>query len=380
MSAVLGRSGAVAATAPDGGVAAHYGDPMREQRALVRGAAVVDLSHLGVLAVTGRDRLTWLDTLSSQWLRDLAPGVGAELLLLDPNGRVEHAAALLDDGETTLLVTESGRAEPLAQFLDSMRFMLDVQVTVREDVAVLGTIAAGDGAALAVLAAPDPPVQVHGIWRDPWPGVVPGGTRYALLPDDATHPGRQTPGALVLLPADALEDAVAAVERAGGAIAGTMAWEALRIAAWRPRLAREVDHRSLPHELDWLRTAVHLNKGCYRGQEGVARTFSTGRPPRRLVMLHLDGSEHLIPEAGADVALGEKVVGRVTSVARHHELGPIALAVLKRSTDAAAEVQVAGPGGAIAASQEVIVSPDGLGEGRPQPRGPLAGGLRRRTL
>lgn len=80
------------------------------------------------------------------------------------------------------------------------------------------------------------------------------------------------------------------------------------------------------------------------------------------------------------MALGEKVVGRVTSVARHHELGPIALAVLKRSTDAAAEVQVAGPGGAIAASQEVIVSPDGLGEGRPQPRGPLAGGLRRRTL
>lgn len=376
----------MAATAPDAGVAAHYGDPVREQRALARGLAAVDLSHLGVVSVRGRDRLTWLDTLSSQWLRDLPPGGSAELLLLDVNGRVEHAAAVLDDGERTLLVTEPDHAETLAQFLDSMRFMLDVQVEVLEDLAVLGVVAP-DGVeaataltALTAQAAPSVAIDVVGLWRDPWPGVVPGGTRYARLPDDAAHPGHETPAALVVLKAETLDAALAALEGAGGSLAGTLAWEALRVAAWRPRLAREVDHRTLPHELDWLRTSVHLEKGCYRGQEGVARTFSTGRPPRRLVMLHLDGSEHLLPEPGAEVALGEKVVGRVTSVARHHDLGPIALAVLKRATDPAADLLVAGPGGAVAASQELIVDPDGLGEGRPQQRGPLAGGLRRRTL
>ena len=144
---------------------------------------------------------------------------------------------------------------------------------------------------------------------------------------------------------------------AGARLAGTWATEALRIAAWRPRWS-DVDHRTIPHELDLLRTAVHLTKGCYRGQETVARVHNLGRPPRRLVLLHLDGSGHVLPEPGAQVMAGERAVGTVTSVARHHELGPIALAVVRRSVPAQDTLLVAAPDGAVAAAQEIVVSPD----------------------
>jgi len=134
-------------------------------------------------------------------------------------------------------------------------------------------------------------------------------------------------------------------------LAGMWAAEALRVAAWRPRLGFETDQRTIPHEVDWLRTAVHLHKGCYRGQETVARVHNLGRPPRRLVFLHLDGSGHTLPGRGVEVEAGGRVVGRLTSVARHHELGPIALAVIKRNTPLDAVCTAAG----LSASQEEIV-------------------------
>ena len=93
-------------------------------------------------------------------------------------------------------------------------------------------------------------------------------------------------------------------------LAGTWAAEALRVAAWRPRLGFETDHRTIPHEVDWLRTAVHLHKGCYRGQETVARVHNLGRPPRRLVFLHLDGSGHTLPAHGDPVELDGRTVGQ----------------------------------------------------------------------
>ena len=170
----------------------------------------------------------------------------------------------------------------------------------------------------------------------------------------------------------ALAESVRAGERAAS---GLLAAEALRIAAWRPRLATEVDHKTIPHELDWLRTAVHLHKGCYRGQETVARVHNMGRPPRRLVMAHLDGSGHLLPEVGAAVEADGRSAGVVTSVARHHELGPVALAVVKRSTPTDVDLLVACEGGDVAAGQEVVVPGEGVSVDRPAPRGPVARGL-----
>jgi folate-binding protein YgfZ len=373
-SPLLDRTGAVAATGPDAGIAWHYGDPVAEQRALVRGGAVVDQSHLGVVRLTGPDRLTWLHSITSQDVAALPPRTSTELLVLSPQGRVEHAPGVVDDGTSTWLVTEAAYVGPLVAWLTKMRFMMRVEIDdVTAEYAAIGEPVAAEG-------AEDEPIT----WYDRWPDVAPGGTRYGPAADQ--HPGADRPWRLVLVPRAELTSAVAAREAAGWRLAGTWATEALRVEAWRPRLAREVDDRTVPHELDWLRTAVHLHKGCYRGQETVARVHNLGRPPRRLVMLHLDGSQHVVPDAGSEVRLGGpdgKAVGSVTSVARHHELGPVALAVVKRSVPEDAELAVVGQVGqgrdaqelAVAASQEVVVPGEGVSSDRPEARGETMRGL-----
>ncbi|MGJ9372998.1 CAF17-like 4Fe-4S cluster assembly/insertion protein YgfZ [Nesterenkonia sp. CF4.4] len=372
-SPLLNRAGAVPDGGDDAAVAAHYGDPTREQRALARGAAVVDLSHRSVVTVTGPDRLTWLTTLSSQQVAGLKPGESTELLLLDISGRIEHDAAVVDDGETVWLITENTHGGVLAQWLDSMKFMLRVEITDRTaDYAVLGSTAALPASAVAEL--------VIG-WDDPWPQLGPGAASYAQVAEEE-HPGADWSWHLNVVPRTTLETTVTGLEQAGWSVAGTMAAEALRVAAWRPRLAREVDEKTIPHELDLIRTAVHLSKGCYKGQETVARVHNLGHPPRRLVFLHLDGSEHTLPAIGADILAAspeataaelaqERPVGKVTSVARHHEMGPIALALVKRKVDPTLQLVVrdgdADSATFYAAAQEVIVRPDaGQAVGRPQ--------------
>lgn len=369
-SPLLARHGAVPATGPDAGVAWHYGDPTAEQRALTRGGAVVDQSHLGVVRVAGPDRLSWLHSITSQQLDDLPPRTSTELLVLSPQGHIEHAAGVVDDGEATWLISET--APELAAWLDRMRFMLRVEVTdVTADWAALAEPVDAEGAA-------GEPIT----WRDPWPTTAPGGTRYG--PADDVHPGNDRHWRLVLVPRERLVEEVAAREAAGWPLVGTWAAEAVRVEALRPRFGREVDHRTIPHELDWLRTAVHMHKGCYRGQETIARVHNLGRPPRRIVLLHLDGSGHLLPEDGATVRLvgdlrtgGEagREVGRVTSLVRHHELGPVALAVVKRSTPMDVELVVDCDGGAVSAGQEEIVPGEGVSVDRPASHGPLTRGL-----
>jgi folate-binding protein YgfZ len=142
--------------------------------------------------------------------------------------------------------------------------------------------------------------------------------------------------------------AVAAVaDRLGAPVAGFQSYEALRVEARRPRFGVDTDHRTIPNELPWLRTAVHLEKGCYRGQETVARVHNLGRPPRRLVLLHLDGISEVLAEPGTPVLAGTREVGRVGSVVRHYELGVIALALVKQSVAMDAALTVAGSTAAI---------------------------------
>ena len=408
-SPLLTSPGAVASAPddPDQAVTAHLGDPGREQAALAEGRAVCPLAR-DVVTVTGPDRLSWLTTLSSQVLTGLKPGDGgAETLLLDAQGHITHALAALDDGRTLWLLTEAGNGEALATFLDSMRFMLRVEVTERPDVMVLGAL--GEGLeALAQAArdtapdAPDSPAapdtqdavepqgSLIGLWRDPWPGVVEGGTSYDVGAD-RPHPGEGYRAGFVLVPARSV-DVVAGTFLAAEPrrrLAGALAWEALRIEAGRPRRAREADARAIPHELDWLRTAVHLTKGCYPGQETIARTLNLGRPPRRLTVLQLDGLVGDLPQPGASVRMGERAVGAVTSVARHHELGPIALALLRRAVPAGEQLTVeitevdeatgeTIPVGRVDAAQEVLVSPEGRAQASPaeRPGAELRKGLR----
>ena len=359
----LALAGAVAATGPDAGTPAHYGDPFAEQRWLIAGTALVDLSHRGVLSVSGADRLSWLNSITSQALENLAPGVSSEALFLDPNGHLEHLVRVIDDGDTCWLLIEGTERETLLGWLQRMRFALRVEVRDRsEEFTVLG---ATDTSVLDVASSAHTPHGTGLDWIDAWATPPSGGHQYATA---EPYPGASWRWVERIIPRDDRDRAAAVV--ASGALhpAGALAVNALRIAAWRPRLVTEVDDRTLPHELDLLRTAVNLTKGCYRGQETVAKVLNLGRPPRRLVMLHLDGSDSVLPSAGAELVAprqrpepepGEPVdlieVGRITTSGYHHELGPIALAVVKRQVPIELVLQASVGEGRISATQTEIV-------------------------
>ncbi|MFJ2621523.1 YgfZ/GcvT domain-containing protein [Glutamicibacter sp. NPDC087344] len=336
-SPLLQREGAVEAGGVDTGVAAHYGAPTREARRLFDGEAIADLTHFDILEISGADRQSWLDTLSTQRISTLKPSDSTQTLLLSIQGRVEHEMKVLVQPERLLLILEPGAAAPLQEFLNSMRFMLRVEV-------------ADLSATHGVLAATRPiPSAGDAVWTDPWPGVSEGGWAYSR----EDHPGTERPWLLHVVE---LENTIQAV--ADEQLAGMMAVEALRIAAWEPRFGAEIDDKTIPHELDWLRTSVHLNKGCYKGQETIARVHNIGHPPRRIVFLDLDGSLHTLPAPGSELKLGERTVGRVTSVALHFEAGPIALGVVKRNVDPESVLSVVDGESIYPASQEIIVAPD----------------------
>jgi folate-binding protein YgfZ len=317
---MLDLAGAVEAEWPDEGVAAHYGDPMREQRVMSERPTLVDRSNRGVIKITGPDRLSWLHSLTSQHLERLSPGRTEQALVLSPQGHVEHHLTLTDDGAATWIHVEPHTAQALVDYLNSMRFMLRVEVEDLSDSLGVATITPGDGAPLQGETA-----DAKAVMQGPF------GTDLIVEPDvmgklAATYP-----------------------------VAGLWAFEAARIAAHVPRPGLDTDHRTLPHEIGVIETAVHLNKGCYRGQETVARIQNVGRPPRRLVFLHLDGSVDRLPAHGAPITAEDGTeVGFVGSAARHYELGPIGLGLIKRTVPADAALLADG----VAAAQEVIVSPD----------------------
>lgn len=338
--------GAVLGTGQDAGVPAHYGQLLIEQRALDAGTAVVDLSHRGIVTVSGVDRLTWLNNLTSQNMLDLTDGDSTESLVLTPTGHIEHALKIVEFDGACWILTERAHVPALIDWLTKMQFMLRVEVADRsEDFAVIGEASRSKEVAPPALFA----------WTDAWPRTADGSASYADVGDD-DHPGIDYAWREIVVPAENAADYVRARFEAGATAAGTTSAEALRIAAWRPRLDADTDDRAHAAELDWLRTAVHLSKGCYRGQEAVARLHNLGMPPRRLVFLHLDGSGHVLPDPGAEVRNGERAVGRITSAAWHHDMGPIALAVIKRNTPADVQLLVDGDDGPIDAAQELIVA------------------------
>lgn len=331
-------------TSPDAPVAAHFGDPLREQRTLATEVGIVDRSHRGVLAVPGEDRFTWLHSLTTQHLLGLRPYEGTELLVLSPHGQVEHEAMVLDDGTTTWLDVEPGTAPGLLSFLESMRFMMRVEpADVTADWALLSLVGpAAPEAAVALGAAVLPEVDAV---APPGPKFAAGSVparptaRYAGSPLPAGGWARRGPvGVDLLVPRSAADGVLAS---AGVPRCGVWAYEAIRVAARVPRFGFETDHRTLPAELGWY-PALHLEKGCYRGQETVARVHHLGRPPRRLVLLHLDGvtTDHP-PARHAPVTTDEgRVVGFVGTALRHYELGMIALAVVKQNVSADAHLRV----------------------------------------
>ncbi|MQA61878.1 MAG: folate-binding protein [Actinophytocola sp.] len=339
-SPILKRPDAIGAPDehPEAGVPWHFGDPFAEQRAAARSVAVIDRSHRQVLAARGDERLSWLHLVISQHVTELHEGSGTEALVLDSHGRVEAHMVLAhaesggeptvwldaDPGAEVTSALPKGGKQTLLAYLDAMRFWSKVTIEdVTDERAVLTLVGPDSGDVLAKLGIElgDEPYAVAdaaGVIarRMPWPG-----TSVDLLVPRAELPSWW----------DRITDA-------GAKPAGSWAFDALRVESLRPRLGVDTDERTIPHEVNWIGSAAHVAKGCYRGQETVSKVFNVGRPPRNLLLLHLDGSPEMTPETGDPVRLGERMVGRVGTVLQHHELGPIALALIKRSVPADAEL------------------------------------------
>jgi folate-binding protein YgfZ len=313
----------------DAGVPSHYGDPMREQRTLATSVGLVDRSHRDVIAVPGEERASWLHTLTSQHLSDLGRNQGSELLVLSPHGHVEQHALVTEDGTTAWLDTEPGAGAGLLKYLEMMRFFTKVEPRdASAEVAVLSLVGPDAAGLFPGLAAPR-------IGAVPGPkfaaGTVPAEptSRYSVEPFEGGLARRVSLGVDLLVPRAAK---TSVIEKLGVPLAGLLAYEAIRVEHRVPRLGWETDHRTIPAEAELVAAAVHLDKGCYRGQETIARVHHLGRPPRRLVLLHFDGiATDQPPAQGTPVVSGGREVGFVGTAVRHHELGLIALAVLKRN-------------------------------------------------
>jgi folate-binding protein YgfZ len=343
---------------PDAGAIWHYGDPLGEQRAAETDAVLVDRSHRVVLTLTGKDRQTWLHSISSQHGSDLADGASTENLSLDGQGRVEDHWIQTELGGVTHLDTEPWRGEPLLGYLRKMVFWSEVTAGTA-DLAVLSLLGPrlGDRAVLDVLgldALPDELVAVPlagGGFVRRMPGLPAGQIELD-----------------VLVPRAESSDWQQRFAQARVRPAGVWTYEALRVAALRPRLGVDTDERTIPHEVGWIggpgMGAVHLDKGCYRGQETVARVHNLGKPPRMLVLLHLDGSGDR-PATGDPVLAGGRTVGRLGTVVDHVDLGPVALALLKRGLPADTELAT-GDQAAVAAAIDADSLPpaEEVGAGR----------------
>lgn len=302
----------------------------------------MDRSHRGVLTLTGKDRQTWLHSICTQHVSALPEGASTQNLSLDGHGRVEDHWLQTELGGITYLDTEPWRGTPLLEYLRKMVFWSDVTPEAA-DMAVLSLLGPRlaeqsvlDTLRLETLPTTAMPLADGGLVR-PVPAAAGHVELDLLVPrgESAAWQHRLT--------------------QAGVRSAGVWAYEAHRVTHLRPRLGVDTDERTIPHEVGWIGDpgigAVHLDKGCYRGQETVARVHNLGKPPRMLVLLHLDGSTER-PATGAAVLAGGRTVGHLATVVDHVDLGPVALALVKRGLPADTDL-VTGPEANVAAVIDV---------------------------
>jgi len=298
----------------------HFGNPLLEQRMLEEGSAYVERTDQEVLKLSGEDARTWLHALVSQDIVNLGDGDSTEALLLDPQGHIEQQLKVVRNQEDLLIVVSKEKMQSLIDWLSKMRFRSKVQIE-KTDLRVFGLFTKASGS----------------VWVDSFSSENSFSVSYNS--HRKSFPYREVishnPPAL--------------------AKAGLSAYAALRIFAGRPEIA-DVDEKSLPHEYDWLSTAVHLSKGCYRGQESVAKIHNLGHPPRRLAILHLSSGDDLAQQSDK-VFYQDKEVGKVLAGAIHYEAGSIALVLVSRNTpylDLAVEIS----NRRVPATQEVLVPAD----------------------
>lgn len=303
-----------------GKMSEHFGNPLLEQRKLLSGEAFVERSDQSVIRISGEDAKSWLHSLLTQDILNLGSGESTEALLLSPQGHIEHQLKIVIDGDDVLIAIPTAKVDDLVAWLEKMKFRSKVLIE-RTNLKSFG-----------MFSEPE-----NGAWRDPF--SIERTTSVSYNPNRATFNYFEI-----------FSDTPPSKEPAG-----LMALRALRVAAGRPDIA-DIDEKSLPHEFDWLLSAVHLSKGCYRGQEAVAKAHNLGHPPRRLTLLNLETGDDLAT-VGDLVFYQDKQVGKVVASALHFELGSLALALVARNTPYL-DLFVETSGRKVAASQQVLVPAD----------------------
>jgi folate-binding protein YgfZ len=264
---------------------------------------VIDRPDVATIALAGNDVLRYLHAVCTQHTSDLHPGDATQALLLSPKGKIEFAfgLAVLEGG--ALLDTEAAAAPALAERL--ARFVFRYDVSVGQPVAGAASLL-GPEAAAALAAAVGPELVAR---RSPV-GV------------DLLGPGAAA--------------AAAALERAGVERGPAELWELVRVAQGLPRAGAELTDDALAEEAGLLGSHVHLDKGCYPGQETVARVHNLGQVQRRLAGLRFepaggDRDRAPLPAPRTDLVTDDgRRAGQLRSVVDHPRLGPIGLAYVRR--------------------------------------------------
>ena len=297
-----------------------FGDVTAEYLALRNGAGLVADYH-DVVSVHGSDAESFLQSIISQDLDALPEGGVTRSLLLGPEGKLRAILWVLKGKDELLLVTDRGQGEVVAAELARYRFRVDAVIEPLSG-EITGLWGPSSGAVLerADLVAPDG-------WDRSGDHLI---ARVPLGPLDR----------FLMVGADE-----AALEEAGARRVGSLAVDAVRVEAGEPVMGRDVDDKTIPQESGLVPETVSFTKGCYLGQELVARIDSRGHVNRLLRGVVV--GTNLLPPEGAELFTETRPVGRITSIAESPTLrAPVGLALVRREVDAGDPVEIRWEGGA----------------------------------
>jgi folate-binding protein YgfZ len=304
-----------------------------EYAALTAGCGLLDRSERGKLALTGREAKAFLQGQVTNDVEELQPGGGCYAAFLTSKGKMLGDLRVLDRGDELLLDCERVALQDLFDLIRRTRIGYDVALLKRTLERGLLSLIGPD--ARRVADAEDLPAPEHANRSDELDGIL-----VLLVATDA--------GVDLVCDSADTERLAAALRERGAEPVSEAAAEVVRVESGRPRFGIDLDDSVIPQEAGLNERAVSFSKGCYVGQETVARLYYRGRPNRHLRGLRL--AARVAP--GDEVRLGERVLGRVTSAVESPPLGPLALALLRREAEPGAVVTV---GGGIAA--EVVELP-----------------------
>jgi len=301
-----------------------FGNVPAEYAALTTGAGIVDFSDRTQIELTGADRQSFLHNLCTNEVRKLTPGAGCEAFLCNPQGHVLALVNIFCGADSLVLETAPGQEARILTQLDKYLIREKVELHARSN--EWAELYLAGPAAEALLQKLDLTVTQRLLDHTT---ACSGGVDVTLRRVDITQPG----GFLVSCPRASVAAVWQLLQHAGAKPCGTAATEMARIEAGTPLFGRDISDANLPQELARDSRAISFVKGCYIGQETVARLDALGHVNRTLCGVRFSGQE--IPTPGLELTGdGGKSSGQVTSATFSPRLGaPLALAFVRRGTN-----------------------------------------------